>query len=180
MMATARSPAAPDLDRWLPAPGLRVAHRRPSDASPDELWAAARAVRLSDTATLGRLIRWRIPGSRRDAHFDELFREPPFLVLEEGGRTLVSGLVGQIWTIRRDYPELSHPDEFLAWEQPGTARVLFANWVAPGSLHSEVRVQTFGRQGRLGLAAIRPLVTAFGGLVGSEGIDAAIRRAQAR
>lgn len=179
MMATAPAPAAPDLDRWLPAPGLRVAHRRFSDAPPGELWEAARTVLLSDTATLGRLIRWRIPGARRDARFDELFREPPFMVLEEGPMALVSGLVGPIWTIRRDYPQLSHQDEFVAWEHSGTARVVFANWVAGGALHSEVRVQAFGRQGRVGLAAMRPLVAAFGGLVGSEGIDAAVRRAGA-
>lgn len=180
MMATGGIRPAPDLDRWLPDPGLRVAHRRPSDAPPEQLWHAARAVRLSDTATLGRLIRWRIPSSPREARFDELFRTPPFVVLEEGETALVSGLVGPIWTIRRDYPRLSHPDEFARWRQPGTARVLFANWVAGGALHSETRVQAFGSQGRLGLTAIRPLVAAFGGLVGSEGIDAAVRRASLR
>ncbi|MGH2873874.1 MAG: hypothetical protein ACRDL5_15615, partial [Solirubrobacteraceae bacterium] len=129
-----------------------------------------------DTATLGRLIRWRIPGSRREARFDELFREPPFLVLEETQLALVSGLVGPIWTIRRELPHLESADHFARWDRPGTARVVFANWVHGGALHSETRVQAFGAQGRLGLAAVRPLVAAFGPLVGSEGIAAAIRR----
>jgi hypothetical protein len=48
-----------------------------------------------------------------------------------------------------------------------------------GSILSvEVRVQAIGAQGRLGVSAVRPLVRAFGGLVGSEGIGAAVRRAE--
>ena len=52
------------------------------------------------------------------------------MVLEEGEDGLVSGLVGRIWTLRRDYPQLSDAEEFQHWSQRGTARVLFANWVA--------------------------------------------------
>src|SRR5450755_2547321 len=98
---------APDLDAWLPEPALRVSHRRPSRASPDELWAAATQVRLNDTGLLGRLV--------GDEGFDALFREPPFTVLQDDERTLVSGLVGRIWTLRRDYPQLKGPGEFRAW-----------------------------------------------------------------
>jgi hypothetical protein len=174
---------APDLDAWLPDPALRVSHRRASHASPDELWTAAMQVRLADTGLLGRLVRWRIPGLERDEGFDALFREPPFLVLQNGERALVSGLVGRIWTLRRDYPELHSADEFRAWSHRGTARVVFANWVAPAGdggseLCAEVRVQAFGVQGRVGVAAVRPLVGRFQGLVGSEGLRAAVRRAE--
>lgn len=167
---------APDLDRWLADPALRVAHRRASDAPAAELWQAARSVRLADTAVLGRLVRWRIPGLRAEMTFDELFRAEPFVVLAESERALVSGLVGRIWTLRRDYPRLN-ADEFERWSAPGSARVVFAHWVAGGALHSETRVQALGAQGRVGVAAVRPLVAAFGGLVGSEGIAAAVRAA---
>jgi len=174
---------APDLDAWLPDALLRVSHRRASRASPDELWTAAMRVRLADTGLLGRLVRWRIPGLARDEGFDALFREPPFIVLQDGERAVVSGLVGRIWTLRRDYPELTGADEFRAWSRRGTARVVFANWVAPtddggSELCSEVRVQAFGVQGRVGLAAVRPLVRAFQGLVASDAIAAAVRRAE--
>ena len=45
---------------------------------------------------------------------------------------------------------------------------------------SETRVQAIGAQGRLGLAAVRPLVNAFQSLVGSDGIEAAVRGAEGR
>jgi hypothetical protein len=171
----------PDLDGWLPRPAIRVHHHRASQASADELWQAARAVRLSDTALLGRLVRWRIPGLAADLRFDELFRQPPFMVLEEFEHGLVSGLVGRIWTLRRDYPQLTSAQEFRDWQRSATARVVIATWVsreqdAP-ALHAEARVAAVGHQGRLGVAGVRPLVRSFGHLVGSDGVSAAVRRA---
>src|SRR5436309_3528554 len=83
------------------------------------LCRAAQNVRLSDTRMLGRLVRWRIPGVPADASFDELFRNPPFAVLHSDEAMLISGLVGRIWTLRRDYPELIDPDEFRAWSRSG-------------------------------------------------------------
>jgi hypothetical protein len=176
----------PDLDHWLAKPSLRVAYRRESDASPERLWEAARSVRLADARRLGRLVRWRIPGLEAGLSFDEMFREPPFIVLAEGDeRELVSGLVGRIWTLRRDYPRLTDPEEFREWSTGGTAKVLFANWIEPtpsgrSALQSEVRVEAIGVQGRLGLAAVRPLVGTFGNLIGSDGIEAAVRLAERR
>jgi hypothetical protein len=177
--------SAPNLDDWLPDPGMRVIHRRESTVSRAELWQAAREVRLSDTTVLARLVRWRIPGLARNPAYDELFRQPPFLVLEEGEHALVSGLVGRIWTLRRDYPTLGSPEEFADWSKGGTARVVIANWAVerPGggsALVAEARVEPIGTQGRLGVAAVRPVVRAFHHLVGSDGISAAVRRAERR
>ena len=172
----------PDVDSWLPNPGLRVEHRRESTVEPARLWEAARQIRLCDAGRLGRLIRWRIPGTGTDVSFDELFQNPPFMVLDrDGEQALVSGLVGRIWTLRRDYPELRDPEEFRDWSTSGTARVVFANWITDSGstrLHAEVRVEALGVQGRIGVAAVRPLVRTFGSLVGSDGIEAAIRRAE--
>jgi hypothetical protein len=177
-----RTPLTPDLDYWLPDPSMRVAHRRETSAPPDRLWEAARQVRLSDTRLLGRLVRWRIPGLPAGITFDQLFRAPPFIVLEEDeGRALMSGLVGRIWTLRRDYPELRDPEDFRNWSVPGTARVVFANWIEraePTTIHAETRVEAIGAQGRVGVAAVKPLVRAFGSLIGSDGIEVAARRAE--
>jgi hypothetical protein len=175
----------PNLDHWLPEPSIRVAHRRESDVPPERLWEAARTVRLADARRLGRIVRWRIPGLAPDISFDEMFRAPPFIVLEEEERALVSGLVGRIWTLRRDYPRLTDPEEFRQWSTSGTARVVFATWIeqAPSgrtALQSEVRVEAIGAQGRVGVAAVRPLVGAFGNLIGSDGIETAVRLAEQR
>ena len=175
----------PELDRWLPHPAVRIAHQRETEASPERVWAAARSVALSDTRMLGRLVRWRIPGTSIGTTFDELFRTPPFIVLHEEETTLVSGLVGRIWTLRRDYPALSDPEEFRSWSRRGTAKVLFANWVADSgsgrtALASESRVEPLGAQGRVGLAAVRPLISTFHHLVASDGIEAAVRIADGR
>jgi hypothetical protein len=177
--------AAPNLDAWLPDPALRVTHRRESTVSAAELWQAAGEVRVSDTAMLGRLVRWRIPSLARNVGYDDLFRQPPFLVLEEGEHALVSGLVGRIWTLRRDYPALGSPEEFADWSKGGTARVVIANWAVerPGggsALVAEARVEPIGAQGRLGVAAVRPVVRAFQQLVATDGINAAVRRAERR
>jgi hypothetical protein len=157
---------------------VRVRHSRVSSAPRERLWEAARSVRLRDTRMLGRLVRWRIPGTPVELSFDEMFRGPPFLVLEEAGQALVSGLVGRIWTLRRDYPTLRDAQEYRAWETPGTAKVLFANWVEDDALVSETRVDAFGVQGRLGVRAVRPLVRGFQHLIGSDGIEAAVRLAE--
>lgn len=171
---------SPDLDVWLPNPIVRVSHLGRSAAGPSEVWDAAQRLRLRDTRVLGRLVRWRIPGVPADVSFSQLFSEPPFAVLEQHELALVSGLVGRIWTLRRDYPHLSDPGEFRSWSRPGTVRVLFANWAAPAdgggsTLRSETRLQAFGVQGRLGLASVRPLIRGFQHLVGSDAIAAALR-----
>ena len=173
----------PDLDHWMADPGLRIFHQRHSRAPTERLWRSARAVQLADTALLGRLVSWRLPGTRPELTFDELFRRPPFLVLDQAQTMLVCGLVGRIWTLRRDYPRLQDAEQFLRFAQRGTARVVFAHWVEPGAdggsaLITEVRVEAIGAQGRLGVRAVRPLVSAFHSLIGSEGMQAAVRRAE--
>ncbi|HEV7177550.1 MAG TPA: hypothetical protein VGN29_18795 [Solirubrobacteraceae bacterium] len=178
----------PNLDRWLSEPSLRVAHRRESTADVDRLWAAAQRIRVADAGLLGRLVRWRIPGVPPEMSFDQMFRSQPFIVLDEDdgdgdGRSLVSGLVGRIWTLRRDYPKLREPHEYRSWEESGTAKVLFANWVEPlpgdrSAICMEARVRGIGARGRVGVAAVRPLVSRFQQLVGTEGMQAAVRLAE--
>ncbi len=170
--------AAPDLDHWLPRPAVRIAHERGSSATAPELWAAAQQVRIGDTGLLGRLIRWRIPGIEAGQRFVDLFSGPPFLVLERGETWLVSGIVGRIWTLRRDYPVLAEPQAFRDWSRSGTAKVVFAHWASESGLHSEARVQAFGSRGRVGLAAVRPLIGSFQHLIASEGITTAVRLAE--
>lgn len=168
----------PDLDRWMPDPDVCSRHRRPSEAAPMDLWHAAETVLLDDTRTLGRLVRWRIPGTPGDIPFRDLFRRPPFLVLEEGEGWSVSGLAGRIWTLDRDYPRLESPEEFETWDESGTVRVVMANWVADGAIHSEARVDAVDRSARLRLRAVWAVVGRFERLIGGEALVLAARRAE--
>ena len=175
--------AAPDLDGWLPDPQVRIRHRRVARADPQQLWDAAGTVRIRDAPRLGRIVRWRIPGTSQDEPFRELFRRYPFTVLSEGAQCSVSGLCGRIWTVQRDYPRLSGPEEFLGWAEPGTVRVLFAHWVedaadgGDSALVSEARVQPVDRRARLRMRAVWTLVARFERLIGGEALEAAARRA---
>jgi len=171
------------LDRWLPKPAIRIHHRRASFADPTRLWNAARTLRLSDTQLLGRLIRWRIPGTNADLSFEELFRTYPFIVLEEDERLLISGLCGRIWTMTRDYPALAGPEAFRDWDTSGTVRVLFAHWVQRGQgdefeLVSEARVRPVDSRADRRLRVLWALVGRFQGVVGTEALTAAVRRAE--
>ena len=176
--------AGPDLDQWLRDPSVRVVHARGTEhADQQRLWQAALSIRLDQTRLLGRLIRWRIPGVPAQSSFQELFTQQPFCLLQAEGFTLLSGLVGRIWTLRRDYPELGGPDEYRRWNRSGTAKVLFANWVQDSrrggaSLHSETRVQAYGAQGRLGLAGVRPFIATFNNLVATDAMAAALREVE--
>ena len=112
---------------------------------------------MSETHSLGRLVRWRIPvcaPTRRSASCSPTY---PFCVLDEGERWSISGLCGRIWTLQRDYPRLDGPEDFRAWAEPGTVRVLIANWVEPdgdgSTLVSEARVAPVDR--RAGCACAR-------------------------
>jgi hypothetical protein len=172
------------LDDWLDHPAVRVHHRRAARASADALWREAQDVRLSDTRLLGRVVRWRLPGTPASTRFAELFRDYPFVVLDEGEHHLVSGLCGRVWTVARDYPRLESPEQFAAWDEPGTVRVLFAHWIEEDSdgrpaLVSEARVQPVDRRGALRLRAVWAVVGHFERLVGAEPLPVAVRRAEA-
>jgi hypothetical protein len=173
------------LDAWLPAATIRTQHRRISTAPPNRLWESARAVRLCDTRTLGRLVRWRIPGTDARTTFDQLLRVYPFTPLEEGEHLIVSGLCGRIWTLARDYPRLGAPAAFRDWREPGTVRVLIAHWLEPltdgrTKIVSEARVAAVDRTAALRLRALWVVVGPFDHLVGAEGLNVAVRRAESR
>jgi hypothetical protein len=170
------------MDAWLPDPVVRTHHRRAVPAQPDDLWRAANGIRLSETRTLGRLVRWRIPGLDGRLTYGELFRAYPFTVLDEGEHHLLAGLCGRIWTLARDYPRLAGPDEFAHWHEPGTVRVLFGHWIEPDdrgcALVSEARVEPVDRTAGLRLRALWKVIGPFERLVGAEAIARATERSR--
>jgi hypothetical protein len=174
-----------DLDAWLADPQVRTCHRRVAHADAATLWAAAATLRLDETGPLGHLVRWRIPGLPREVTFRGMFAAPPFTVLAEGDGWSVSGLVGRIWTLRRDYPRLDDAEAFASWSARGTVRVLFAHWTEPAgdgrsALVSEARVAPLDRSAALRLRALWAVVGPWERLIGGEALARAARRAEAR
>jgi len=174
-----------ELDRWLPMPQVRSVHRREAAAAPDALWAAAERVRLDETRTLGALVRWRIPGTPGALPFREVLARYPFAVLAEGERWSLSGLCGRIWTFTSDYPVLRAADDFLAWDEPGTVRVLFAHWVdelpdGRSAIVSEARVAPVDRGAALRLRALWLVIGHLERFIGAEPLPLAVAHAEHR
>jgi hypothetical protein len=171
-----------DLDDWLPDPQIRTLHRRRARASADALWQAAETVQVCDAPSLGRIVRWRIPGTPRDMAFRDVFRRYPFTVLEEGEHWSVSGLCGNIWNLKRDYPRISSADEFVSWDRPGTVRVLFGHWVERdgdrAALVSESRIHPVDRRARIRTRALWTTLGQFERLIGGEALRVAAKRAE--
>jgi hypothetical protein len=172
-----------DLDAWLPDPAVRTRHRAAARAAPDALWDAAQRVDLDQTRTIGRLVRWRIPGVPAGQSFAGLLSEDPFTVLAEGERWSISGLCGRIWTLDRDYPALAGPDDFRSFDEPRSVRVLFAHWVQTGTdgrseLVSEARVAPTDRIAAARLRALWLVVGPFERLIGAEPLALAAARAE--
>ena len=172
------------LDDWIADAAVRIVHRRAAAAAPAALWGAAGQIRLADTRRLGPLVRWRIPGLDGSLRYRDMFREYPFVVLEETEHGLVSGLCGKIWTLARDYPRLAGAEAFAAWDEPGTVRVAFAHWVSPlddgdgSEIVSEARVEAVDTRASLRLKATWAVVGPFERLVGAEPLALAVARAE--
>jgi len=170
-----------NLDDWIEEPQIRTRHRRSAATSPDQLWHAAESVRVGDAATLGRVLRWRIPDTPADLPFRDVFRRYPFTVLDEGEHWSISGLCGRVWSLRRDYPRLDGAADFRDWDEPGTVRVLFAHWVEKNgetALVSESRVQSLDRRARWRMRALWASVGRFERLIGGEALSAAVAKAE--
>jgi hypothetical protein len=171
------------LDSWLASPAVRIHHEREARADANALWAAAGRVRLRDTRTLGRLVRWRIPGLDPRLTYHDLLRGYPFVVLEEDERMLISGLAGRIWTLARDYPRLERPEDFAAWDTRATVRVLLGHWVCEtgdglAELVSETWIEPVDRVAELRLRALWSVIGPFQRRIGVEPLTLAARAAE--
>ena len=116
-----------------------------------------------------------------DQTFRDLLADYPFCVLDEGEHWSLSGLCGRIWTLHRDYPRLDGPEAFRDWSEPGTVRVLLANWVEPdgrGSvIVSEARVAPVDRRAAVRLRSLWLVIGVFERLIGGEALALAAERA---
>ncbi len=80
-------------------------------------------------------------------------------------------------------PEARGPDDFLQWDEPGTVRVLLADWVEPegdgqAAVCNESRISPVDRGAAFRLRALWVIVGGLERLVGGEALSAATRRAE--
>ena len=161
-------------------------YTRASRVSPDELWQAATEVRLRDTRTMRRLIRWRLGrhAPPPDTTYRDLFRTGIFTLLEDGERYSVSGTAGRIWAPSGDYTRFESAAEYREWSRSGTAKVVFLTRVQEhergSEIVSEARVFVHGRRARMLFRGLWAVVGQFGWLVGGEVLVAAVKRAEGR
>lgn len=188
------------LDRFLPAYHFNEVHATIVRAAPDEVFAAIRALRADEIRWLRELMwlrglpawlrarltataRGSTPGSALTSDSRPLLEQFPrsgFVVLGEvPDRELVVGAVGRFWRLAGGLAlDVTGPQEFLAFDRPGYAKVCLNFLVEPRSgaraagpsgavrLRTETRIYTtdaaarhsFGRYWRLifpGSALIR-------------------------
>ena len=172
------------LDDWLPEHDIRLRHARTARVSPEQLWEAAMALRLSETPNMRRLIRWRL-GSHApaaDTTYRELFRSGIFMVLEEGDRHSISGVAGRIWAPSGDYARFQTPSQYREYAAGGTAQVALLTEVREpergSQIISESRVRIHGRRTRMLFRGFWAVVRPFSRFVPHEVLAAAIRRAE--
>ena len=95
----------------------------------------------------------------------------------------ISGMCGRIWTLRRDYPRIEGAEDFLAWEEPDTARVLLAHWIErdgpkQNALVSEARIKPVDGQAHFRIRALWAVVGHLEPLIDAEALRIATRRAE--
>lgn len=81
-------------------------------------------------------------------------------------------------------PARSPPEDFLHWREPGTVKVLLADWVEPegdgrAAICNESRVSPVDRSAALRLRVLWTVVGRLERLVGGEALRIATRRAEA-
>jgi hypothetical protein len=174
------------LDNWLPDPHVRLRYARTAAVAPERLWQAANELRLADTRTMRRLIRWRLGRHAPAAAttYGDMFRSGIFTLLEEGERYSVSGAAGRIWAPSGDYARFESGDEYREWSKAGTAKVAFLVEVRDhergSQIVSESRVLVQGRRTRVVFRGFWAVIGPFSRYVGSEVLAAVVRRAEAR
>jgi len=172
------------LDDWLPQAHIHMRHARSSRVPPQELWEAARELRLDETPTMRRLIRWRL-GSHApaaDTTYRELFRSGIFMLLEEGELFSVSGVAGRIWHPSGDYARLESPADYREYTRLGTAKVALLTEVREhergSQIVSESRVHVDGWRARVLFRGFWTMIRPFSRYVPHEVLAAAVRRAE--
>jgi len=119
----------------------------------------------------------------RGTLWDDLTRTAGFAPFEEEpGRPLVMGYVGRPWRLTGGGAPIATREDFVAWDEPGWAKVAAAFWVEPdGSgtrLVTETRIHLTDEAARRAFARYWRLVHLGSVLLRKDWLRAARRRAE--
>ena len=183
---TVPEPAAPRsallIDEFLPRFDVASRHEIVVSAPVEQVYAVARQVDLSGSATIRWLFRLRglpVPEALR---LDGLLRAGFVLLGEDPGRELVLGVVGRFWSITGGLQRV-HSGGFRGFDRPGTAKAVWNFRVDPQSggsslLSTETRVLCLDDRSRRRFRWYWSLVGPFSGLIRREALRLAKRRAE--
>jgi hypothetical protein len=176
---------APSLDTWLPDYQVRVAYRRASRATPEQLWKAAGRTRIRDTRVLRPLIGARLGPHTppADTTFRELFRTDIFTLLEEGDRYSISGVAGCLWAPRGEFARFESAADYRQYDPPGRAKGAVLTMVREhgrgSEIVTEIRVWCTDRRAEMRFRPVWMLVSPFMRFVRMDLLRAVTRRAEA-
>jgi hypothetical protein len=140
---------------------------------------------VRDTRTLRPIISLRFGrhAPSPDTTFRDLFRQMPFVLLEEGERASISGMAGRLWSISAGFVELRSPDEFRSFDAPSTVKVVVATTVRDhprgAEIVSDVRMACSDRRARVHFRAFWTFMSPLSRFIELELLRTATRRAQA-
>lgn len=169
------------IDQVMPVCDRSEVHRRKTTAPPAALWDAIHDLRGNELTAMRALMTIRTLGRRVDRDdrtvlegFEQMgFRQ----VAEDPGRELVVAGIGQFWKPSGGLRKVTGKEQFLAFDEPGYAKVAFNLRISDGELSTETRIAGTDPHARRRFGLYWLLIRPGSGLIRREWLRALDRRA---
>ncbi|MGC4119381.1 MAG: hypothetical protein QM765_33405 [Myxococcales bacterium] len=188
-----RGACSAELDRVLPSWDFNEVHQIEVEASVEETMKAVRELRPGELSWLvtamfavraiPMLLRGKRPPSNpSDRPFLEQMASDGFLMLGGSDREIVFGLAGKFWTPVPTLPTLRTREEYLAFAEPGNAKVAANLAAAPSNgrtlLTTETRIHCLDSEARRSFGRYWALIRLGSGWIRVLWLRAIKRRAE--
>ncbi len=171
------------IDQVMPSFDRGEVHRRQTTAPPAAVWEAIHELQARDLTLMRVLMGIRTLGRRAEsgdrtvlAGFEKMGFRP---IAEEPGQELVVAGIGQFWKPSGGLRKVTSKEQFLAFEEPGYAKVAFNLRIQGGELSTETRIAGTDARSRRLFGFYWLLIRPGSGLIRREWLRALERRAQA-
>jgi hypothetical protein len=171
------------LDQVMPSYDRGEVHSRKTAAPPPALWDAVYGLRADELTAMRILMGIRTLGRRAgnaDQAVLEGFKRMGFReVAQEPEQELVVVGIGQFWKPSGGLRKVTSKEQFLAFEEPGYAKVAFNFRIQNGELSTETRIAGTDARARRRFGLYWLLIRPGSGLIRREWLRAIDRRALA-